>query len=106
MKKVAAVIGMALIFMVTVCQTSNAQSFTRLEQGRAQDTIHKSTLILTSAVNINTNDLQSLSLQVSTDSISGTPDTKYVLQRSVDGVHFYSNAGDTLAPTYIGVNAV
>lgn len=81
---------------------SKAQTFVRLKQATASDTIHKSTTLFTSAVNLNFNDLNAVVLEVATDSVSGTPDTKYVLQRSVDGIHWTSVVGDTLAPVYTG----
>jgi len=96
----------AIVTMFLSVETVKAQTFTRLKQAAPGDTILKSTTIFTSAVNLNTNDLQGLSLQVAMDSVSGTPDAKFVLQRSVDGVHWLSVAGDTLSPSYKGINTV
>ncbi len=103
MKKLLSIFAIATIF----ASAASAQVYSKPYSGRAQDTIHKSTTILSPSVNlINSDGVKCLVLQVATDSVSGTPDTKYVLQRSTDNVHFYSIAGDTLAPVYIGVNAV
>lgn len=85
----------------------SAQTYTKLYSARAQDTIRQSTTILSAPVSVlNGEGVKCLILQVASDSAKGTPDTKYVLQRSVDNVHFYSIAGDTLSPAYIGVNSV
>jgi len=101
MKKLFSILMLFALTVFTV-ETSTAQGYVKLKQGAAGDTIHKSSTLFTSIVNLNVNAINSLSMQVATDSVSGTPDTKYVLQRSVDGVHWISVAGDTLAPVYIG----
>ena len=103
MKKV---IGVFAIAIILVSQNAEAQSFSRLKQAASADTIVANQTIFTSIVNVNTNDLQGLSLQVAMDSVKGTPDAKFVLQRSVDGIHWLSLQGDTLIPVYNGKNTV
>lgn len=102
MKKIFSLITLVAFSLVMCPSLCEAQTFTRLKSGGVSDTIHKSSTLFTSSVNLNVNDLQAMSLEVAMDSVSGTPDTKFVLQRSVDGTHWSSVAGDTLAPVYTG----
>ena len=97
MKKFILSLSVLAIFAVTV----NAQTFVRLKQAASADTIHKSQTLYTSMVNLNTSDLQAVVIGVKSDSVSGTPDTKFVLQRSVDGVHWLSAVGDTITYTAV-----
>lgn len=93
-----------MLFTLTVftVETAHSQTWVKLKQGAATDTISKSKTYYTNPVNINFQDLQAMSLEVAMDSVSGTPDTKFVLQRSTDNQHWTSIAGDTLAPVYTG----
>lgn len=95
-------IFLILCATVAVFATSNAQSLHRLKQGLTADTIRQSTTIYTNAVNVNSNQLQALILQVAADSVSGSPAPKFVLQRSTDGRNWKSIAGDTLTCTITG----
>lgn len=104
MKKLIGLFAIAFTFLTVM--PAHSQTFVRLKQGLAADTIKASTTIYTAPVNLNATYLQALILQVACDSASGTPSPKFVLQRSTDGVHWFSVAGDTLAPSYKGVNTV
>lgn len=105
MKKLFLISTLFILTVFTV-ETAQSQTWVKLKQGLVGDTIRQSTTLFTAPVNVNFQDLQALVLEVAMDSAKGTPDTKFVLQRSTDGTHWSSVAGDTLVPTYIGVNAV
>jgi len=104
MKKLFSIL--CLTAMTLICVESQSQTAIRLKSGLSTETISASATLYTQVVNLNTSTLQAVTIQCATDSVSGTPDPKYVLQRSVDGVHWFSLAGDTLTPAYIGVNSV
>ena len=100
---------LSLVVLIGIALNADAQQYVLLKQGTASDTISKSQTKYTSAVNLNTQVLQSVIVAVKTTSVSGTPDTKYVLQRSVDNVNWWSLAGDTIsysatATQYVTVN--
>jgi hypothetical protein len=97
MKKFILSLSVLAIFAVTV----NAQTFVRLKQAATADTIIKSQKLFTSMVNLNTNDLQAVTIGVKVDSVSGTPDVKFFLQRSNDGINWLNVVGDTI--TYSAV---
>ena len=96
---------MALVASLTV----SAQSYTKLTQARAQDTIRASQTIYTTAVNLNTVGIQAVLVSVKTTSVSGTPDVAYAIQRSNDNVNWWSVAGDTMTYSatvtkYVSIN--
>ena len=86
----------SLVVMVAFTVNMNAQVYQRLTQASASDTIRQSQTIYTPSVNINTQVLQAVVVSVKTTSVSGTPDVAYVVQRSEDGINWYSVAGDTM----------
>ncbi len=92
MKKV--LVAIAIVFASAL--TVNAQTYTRLTQAAAGDTTRQSQTVYTPSVNLNTQKLQALVVSVKTTTVTGTPDVIYVLQRSEDGVNWYSVAGDTM----------
>jgi hypothetical protein len=97
MKKILFVTAILGMFAAS----ASAQTFVRLKQAAAADTIHKSQKLFTSMVNLNTNDLQAVTIGVKVDSVSGTPDVKFFLQRSNDGVNWLNVVGDTLTYTSV-----
>lgn len=101
MKKLFLISTLFILTVFTV-ETAQSQTWVKLKQGLAGDTIRQSTTLFTAPVNVNFQDLQALVLEVAMDSAKGTPDTKFVLQRSTDGQHWSSVAGDTLIPAYTG----
>ncbi len=87
------------LFLMTAASMS-AQTYVKLYQGRAQDTIHKSTTLTSAAVNmIDASGIKTITMQVAADSVSGSPAPLFIIQRSVDGTHFESFAGDSLTCT-------
>lgn len=93
MKKFLLSLTVLAMFAVTV----NAQTYVRLKQAATGDTIRASQKVFTPMVNLNSNDLQAVVIGVKADSVSGTPDVKFFLQRSNDGVNWLNVAGDTVA---------
>ena len=84
----------------------NAQTYIQLKQAGAADTTIKSKTIFTQKVNVNSSlILQSLTMAVKADSISGTNDVRFFLQRSTDGVNWYSATGDTTTYTAVTTTA-
>ncbi len=77
-----AVIVSAMLF------TTQAQTFVRLKQGTAADTLKKSTTYYIGPVNVNFNDVQVVSATVAIDSVSGKPSGTATLEQSVDGTHW------------------
>jgi hypothetical protein len=80
-----------------------------LTQGRAQDTISQSRTAYTASVNLNSSVIQAIAVSAKTTTVSGTPDVKYVVQRSLDNTNWWSVAGDTMtysatATKYITIN--
>lgn len=101
MKKIL-LISSILIALCAVTFNANAQSLTRLKQGTASDTIHKSITKYTSSVNLNFNDLQAVTVGVAADSVSGSPALTFILQHSADNTHWLSGTGDTTTVTVTG----
>jgi hypothetical protein len=92
MKKLFSLLALVAFLSVTV----KAQSYTKLTQGRAQDTISKSRTAYTASVNLNSSVIQAVVVSAKTTSVSGTPDVKYVVQRSMDNTNWWSVVGDTM----------
>lgn len=93
------------LFAIITCfsLSMSAQVYAKLYTGRAQDTIHKSTTLTSSSVNlINSDGVKAIVMQVAADSVSGSPAPLFILQRSIDGVHFESFVGDSLTCTVTG----
>ncbi len=95
MKKIVGLLVIMAFAMVTPTIVS-AQTFQKLTQARAQDTIIASQTIYTPVISLNTASLQAVLVTVKTSTVSGTPDVAYVIQRSGDGLNWWSVTGDTM----------
>ena len=98
MKKILFLTAILGMFAVT---SANSQTYVRLKQAAAADTIRASQKVFTAMVNLQSNDLQAVTIGVKADSVSGTPDVKFFLQRSNDGVNWLNVVGDTLTYTSV-----
>ncbi len=95
MKKLVGLLVIMAFAMVTPTFV-NAQTYQKLTQARAQDTIIASQILYTPGVSLNTATLQAVMVTVKTSTVSGTPDVAYTIQRSGDGVNWWSAVGDTM----------
>lgn len=86
MKKIIILFSL-FAFTALTFNPSNAQTFARLKQGNAADTLKASTTY-NNILNVNSDQLQTVSVQVFVDSVSGTPNGTATLYRSVDGSHW------------------
>ena len=86
---------LSFAIVVVTAISMNAQTYIQLKQAGVADTTIKSKTIFTQKVNVTQNILQGLTMGVKADSISGTNDVRFFLQRSNDGVNWYSVVGDT-----------
>lgn len=101
MKKIFSILAIAAMFIVAPVKS---QTLVRLASGAAGDTLHASYTKYSSAVNVNFSNTQGLSFQFAVDSISGAPAGSFIVQHSVDGVHWNVYAGDTVSYTNAGWN--
>lgn len=101
MKKFLSILTIALALIVTSAQS---QTFVRLNQGGTNDTLIASKTLYSSIVNLNFAQTQAVSVGVAVDSISGAPAGSFILQHSVDGVHWNTYLGDTVSYTNTGWN--
>src|ERR1035437_446149 len=109
MKKILSILAIGMFVIAFTPEISNAQSspvYFHLMTGTTAYTYSASVTAYTTPVSVLNSKLMEVSIYVATDSVSGTPDTKYVLQRSGDATRWYSVAGDTLSPTYNGLKSV
>jgi len=93
----------SLLLILTLAFSANSQVFVRVASGRAAyDTLIASKTIYTQTVNVGALVSQSLGFTFAVDSISGAPAGSFIVQRSVDGVHFNALKGDTVTYTNSG----
>ena len=82
MKKFLSILALALIAF-----TINAQSYQKMYQGVGADTIIASQT-LSKVINVNSNNVQTVSVQILIDSVSGTPSGTATLYKSLDGTNY------------------
>lgn len=87
MKKILSLFAITILTALIVPK-SEAQTFVRLVQGTAADTLKKSETHYTSTVNVGSANTQTVSVTVAIDSVSGTPKGTATLYQSVDGTHW------------------
>lgn len=96
MKKVLVLAAIVFAFIAAPVQKSEAQTFIRLKQGAAADTLKASDTKYTDKVSLNFAQIQCVSATVFIDSISGTPAGTATLQQSVDGAN-WNTAGTAIS---------
>lgn len=76
-----------VIMLAFVANTADAQKYEWLWKGAVTDTIDKSETVY-KVVNVNGNDLQTVSVQISLDTLSGSPKVATTLYKSLDGLNW------------------
>lgn len=79
--------NLILIMALFVASLASAQTNAKLYKGGAADTLVQSATLY-KIVDIATDDVQTVSVEIHIDSVSGTPGATATLYKSLDGVNF------------------